>query len=332
MPRNHNNQNSNARNSGNATVISGDPSSYALQTSLTTTNNIVSTNSTNITNNSNSINTINTTLTDITYTNNSGQDLTSISNNVLITGDLSASGIITFPTNSIASTAINNSSFCDLTTTQTIYGIKTFNSIPYCITAPSGNNYALTNKSYVDTSITTAINNLIGGAPATLDTLNEIALSLGNNASLSTSLLTSISLKSPIDNPNFTGLLRETNIGEAIQTGLSVATGIVNVAYNSGGIAYITNTTSSTNFTINITNLPTTLNTVYTQTCLIDATTYKTYGGTIQIGGVGYTSIYIGGSPIIVSAVLLLQTITIIFTSGTTPYNGRVIVSISPVY
>ena len=330
MPRNHNNQNS--KNTGNTTVISGDTTSFALQTSLNTTNSIVSTNTTNITNHTNSINTINTTLTDITYTNNSGQDLTSISNNVLITGDLSASGIITFPTNSIASTAINNSSFCDLSTTQTIYGSKTFNNIPYCITAPSGNNYGLTNKSYVDSSITTAINNLIGGAPATLDTLNEIALSLGNNASLSTSLLTSISLKSPIDNPNFTGLLRETNIGEAIQTGLSVASGSVAVAYNSGGIAYITNTTSSTNFTINITNLPTTLNTVYTQTCLIDATTYKTYGGTIQIGGVGYTSIYIGGSPIIVSAVLLLQTITIIFTSGTTPYNGRVIVSISPVY
>jgi len=64
MPRNHNNQNSNARNSGNATVISGDPSSYALQTSLTTTNNIVSTNTTNITNHTNSINTINTTMTE----------------------------------------------------------------------------------------------------------------------------------------------------------------------------------------------------------------------------------------------------------------------------
>ena len=42
------------------------------------------------------------------------------------------------------------------------------------------------------TAISTAISNLVGTAPAILDTLGEIATSLGNNASLSTSLTTSI--------------------------------------------------------------------------------------------------------------------------------------------
>lgn len=44
-------------------------------------------------------------------------------------------------------------------------------------------------KTYTDDRFTS----LIGGAPAVLDTLNEIALSLGNNASLSTTLLNAIS-------------------------------------------------------------------------------------------------------------------------------------------
>jgi hypothetical protein len=52
-------------------------------------------------------------------------------------------------------------------------------------------NYAL--KSYVDTSIS----NLVASAPATLDTLNELALALGSDANFSTSISTLIGTKEP---------------------------------------------------------------------------------------------------------------------------------------
>jgi hypothetical protein len=49
------------------------------------------------------------------------------------------------------------------------------------------------------------INTLIGGALPAFDTLNELAIALGNNSSFSTTVTNSIALKAPIDNPTFTG-------------------------------------------------------------------------------------------------------------------------------
>ncbi len=46
---------------------------------------------------------------------------------------------------------------------------------------------------------------LVNSAPGTLDTLGEIATSLANNASLSTTLTDAIALKAPLANPTFTG-------------------------------------------------------------------------------------------------------------------------------
>jgi hypothetical protein len=57
-------------------------------------------------------------------------------------------------------------------------------------------NLASTNavsKAYVDGHITTAVANLVNSAPATLDTLKEIATALGNDANLATTLANSIS-------------------------------------------------------------------------------------------------------------------------------------------
>jgi hypothetical protein len=43
--------------------------------------------------------------------------------------------------------------------------------------------------------VTTAISNLVGGAGSALDTLNELAAALGNDASFSTTITTSIGTK-----------------------------------------------------------------------------------------------------------------------------------------
>ena len=47
----------------------------------------------------------------------------------------------------------------------------------------------------IGTKITTAINNLVDGAPAALNTLNELAAAIGDNASYASSITTSLSGK-----------------------------------------------------------------------------------------------------------------------------------------
>ena len=53
--------------------------------------------------------------------------------------------------------------------------------------------------------VTTAINNLIDGAPATLNTLDEIAAALNDDAALNTTLTNAIAAKAPLAGPTFTG-------------------------------------------------------------------------------------------------------------------------------
>lgn len=56
-------------------------------------------------------------------------------------------------------------------------------------------------QTYVDT----AVNNIIGGAPGALDTLNELAAAINDDASFASSVTTSLSLKAPLASPALTG-------------------------------------------------------------------------------------------------------------------------------
>ena len=77
-----------------------------------------------------------------------------------------------------------------------------FTGTPLAPTAANTtNNTQIATTAYVKT----VIGDLINSAPATLDTLGEIATSLANNASLSSSLTSSIALKAPLADPTFTG-------------------------------------------------------------------------------------------------------------------------------
>ena len=72
-------------------------------------------------------------------------------------------------------------------------------------TAPTA--AASTNTTQVATTafVRAEVAALVGTAGATLDTLGELAAALGNDASLSTTLTTSIGLKAPLASPTFTG-------------------------------------------------------------------------------------------------------------------------------
>jgi microcystin-dependent protein len=66
---------------------------------------------------------------------------------------------------------------------------------------PAGLGAAYALKTYVDQAIAA----LIDGAPAALDTLNELAAALGDDANYAATITTALGLKAPINNPSFTG-------------------------------------------------------------------------------------------------------------------------------
>lgn len=57
----------------------------------------------------------------------------------------------------------------------------------------------------VDSQIQAAIDALIGGAPGALDTLNELAAALNDDANFSATVTNQLALKAPLESPTFTG-------------------------------------------------------------------------------------------------------------------------------
>jgi hypothetical protein len=74
-----------------------------------------------------------------------------------------------------------------------------YNNFTNTPTIPSLSGYAT--ESYVGTQIS----NLVDSAPSTLDTLNELAAALGDDANFSTTVTNSIATKAPLASPSFTG-------------------------------------------------------------------------------------------------------------------------------
>ena len=72
-------------------------------------------------------------------------------------------------------------------------------------TAPTATAGTSTTQVATTAFVGTAVSNLVASAPAVLDTLNELATALGNDASFSTTITNSIATKSPIASPTFTG-------------------------------------------------------------------------------------------------------------------------------
>ena len=63
----------------------------------------------------------------------------------------------------------------------------------------------LATKTYADNAASTAVAALVGAAPTTLNTLDEIALALGDDANFAATITTEIGLKAYLASPTFTG-------------------------------------------------------------------------------------------------------------------------------
>jgi hypothetical protein len=77
-----------------------------------------------------------------------------------------------------------------------------FINTPTAPTAAAGTN---TTQIATTAFVQTAVSGIVDAAPATLDTLNELAAALGDDPNFATTISTSIGLKAPIASPTFTG-------------------------------------------------------------------------------------------------------------------------------
>ena len=84
----------------------------------------------------------------------------------------------------------------------TMFTNPTFTGTPVATTAIVGTN---TTQIATTAFVSTAVSNLVDSAPSALNTLNELATALGNDANFATSVATAIGLKAPLDSPTFTG-------------------------------------------------------------------------------------------------------------------------------
>ena len=75
------------------------------------------------------------------------------------------------------------------------------NGVTATTQAQSDNSTKVSTTAYVRT----AISNLVDSSPSTLDTLNELAAALGDDANFSTTVTNSIATKAPLASPTFTG-------------------------------------------------------------------------------------------------------------------------------
>ena len=97
--------------------------------------------------------------------------------------------------------------------------------------AHGGNWIELANKSYVDTQI----NAVIDSAPGALDTLNELAAALNDDASFSTTVTNSLATKAPLASPSLTGTPTAPTASSGTNNTQIATTAFVQAAVTGGG-------------------------------------------------------------------------------------------------
>jgi hypothetical protein len=133
----------------------------------------------------------------------------------------------------------SSSNLQNLITNETGSGLLVFNDspafsgIPTVPTAPSGtNNTQIANTSFVRNEIS----NLVNSAPTTLDTLNELAAALGNDANFATTIASGLSQKANLVHSHFSSDITDFNssVSGLLPVKNVIGSGYVNVSDSSG--------------------------------------------------------------------------------------------------
>ena len=108
-----------------------------------------------------------------------------------------------FSVASVPSTSINGEiPVGNIPSTIARVASPTFTGTPAAPTASSGTNTTqIATTAYVRGEITA----LVDSSPSTLDTLNELAAALGDDANYASTVTTALGLKAPLESPTFTG-------------------------------------------------------------------------------------------------------------------------------
>ena len=143
----------------------------------------------------------------------------------------------------------------------------TFTGIPLVPTATSG---TTTNQIASTSFVRTEISNLIASAPSTLDTLNELALALGNDANFSTTVTNSLASKANLSGAIFTGaisgpsgnftVLQQNGTNVSISGHNHLSSDISNFNSSVSGLLPVTNIVAGNNITVSNTSGTFTIN------------------------------------------------------------------------
>lgn len=127
----------------------------------------------------------------------------------------------------------------------------TFTGVPVAPTASGGTNTTqIATTAYVRGEITS----LIAGAPAALDTLDELAAALADDANYASTLTTALATKAPLASPTFTGVPAGPTASPGTNTTQLATTAYVEAAVGGTGVVhkYATDVgdNSATSFTV----------------------------------------------------------------------------------
>jgi hypothetical protein len=131
--------------------------------------------------------------------------------------------------------------------------------------------------------ITSAVNALVDSAPGALDTLNELAAALGDDANFSTTVTNSLATKAPLANPTFTGTATAptVNASTALQIGGTAITATAAELNTLDGVP-ATLTATELGYVDGVTSA------IQTQINTKANISAPTFTGTVTIGGATY--------------------------------------------
>ncbi len=127
----------------------------------------------------------------------------------------------------------------DATAASRLIGRKASGALGPLTAAEALTILAAYSSAQTDTAIAAAIANLVDASPGALDTLNELAAALGDDANFAATMTTALATKAPIASPTFTGVATAPSVTASGKTGatstpITLAGGTVSGAPSSG--------------------------------------------------------------------------------------------------